>query len=268
MTLLAAAAGVAAGAAVAALILPLRLARPAARLTRVNVDGREVPAVLAEPLVGGALLGLAAACVVAGGISRTAGAVAVVVAAMAAAGRYDDLRGDESARGFRGHLGAGRVTGGLVKIAAGVLAGALAGFVLWGGDPPTVATTTLLVALTANLINLLDRAPGRAAKVWLLLGLPLFAASPAWAAAAGGAVGASALCLVPDLRARAMLGDAGANPLGAAAGVGLAVALSQGGRIAAIALLLVLNAASEVVSFSRVIERVPWLRFVDRIGRE
>jgi hypothetical protein len=65
-----------------------------------------------------------------------------------------------------------------------------------------------------------------------------------------------------------MLGDAGANPLGAAAGVGLAVALSQGGRIAAIALLLVLNAASEVVSFSRVIERVPWLRFVDRIGRE
>ena len=64
-----------------------------------------------------------------------------------------------------------------------------------------------------------------------------------------------------------MLGDAGANPLGAVAGLGLCLATSLGARIVLVLLLLGLNLASERVSFSTVIERTTWLAAVDRWGR-
>ena len=64
-----------------------------------------------------------------------------------------------------------------------------------------------------------------------------------------------------------MLGDAGANPVGAALGLGLALTLDRPGRIVAIAALVVLTAASEVWSFSSVIERTPGLRVLDAAGR-
>jgi hypothetical protein len=90
---------------------------------------------------------------------------------------------------------------------------------------------------------------------------------PGWVVAAAGLLGALAGCLSLDLSERAMLGDAGANPLGAVLGLGLGVTLETTGRLAAIALLVVLNAASEKWSFSRAIERVGWLRALDDIGR-
>ena len=82
------------------------------------------------------------------------------------------------------------------------------------------------------------------------------------------AVGAALGLLVPDLRERCMLGDAGANPLGAVLGVGVVVACSPSVRTAVLVGVLALNLLSEVVSYSAVIERVPPLRYLDRLGRE
>jgi len=65
-----------------------------------------------------------------------------------------------------------------------------------------------------------------------------------------------------------MLGDAGANPLGAVLGVGVVVACSPDVRLAVLALVAVLNLLSEAVSYSKVIDRVPPLRFLDQLGRE
>ncbi|HVM36067.1 MAG TPA: hypothetical protein VM784_12085 [Actinomycetota bacterium] len=264
------------GAATAALFLPARLARASERLVRTNVSGRRVPAVLGDPLLAGALAGALAvgAASIAGWSEAAAGrvpiALTIVMAALGGAGRLDDLRGDEPARGFRGHLSARRLTGGIIKIVAGGVSGLAAGMIIAGtSDFTLVIETGLLVALAANLLNLLDRAPGRAQKVWLLLALPLFAAgSRDWAIAAGGLLGASLVCLPADLSERAMLGDTGANPLGAAVGLGLALSLERPGRVAAIALLLLLNAASERISFSSIIENAPFLRAVDRMGRK
>lgn len=119
---------------------------------------------------------------------------------------------------------------------------------------------TALVAGTANVVNLLDLRPGRAAKVLLAGGLLT-------ARAGGGAVaGAAAGSLPVDLSARAMLGDAGANGLGAALGVTLLPA-PRWLRVALLAGVLGLNVASEKVSFTAVIADHPVLNRIDEWGR-
>jgi hypothetical protein len=196
-------------------------------------------------------------------------AVSVVVLVMTWAGGWDDRRGDERPRGFKGHLGAARsarLTGGIVKLVAGGAAGLLAGLLIAEGI--AIVEVALLVALTANLINLLDRAPGRAAKVAILIAVPLVGfGEPVWGLAAAGSLGALLGTLGYDLSERAMLGDAGANPLGAVLGLGLAAALDQKGRWIAVVVLLALNLASERWSFSKAIEKTPFLKALDRIGR-
>jgi UDP-N-acetylmuramyl pentapeptide phosphotransferase/UDP-N-acetylglucosamine-1-phosphate transferase len=125
-----------------------------------------------------------------------------------------------------------------------------------------------LVALAANLGNLFDRAPGRTLKVTVVAfaGLLLAVGLEPRLGGVATTVGAGLALLVPDLRERVMLGDTGANALGAALGFGAVLTLDAGGRIGVLVVVLALNAASEVVSFSRVIDRVAPLRGIDRLG--
>jgi len=248
-------------------------------LVRTNVNGRQVPVVLGFGVAVGAVAGIFA-LVAAGSFTESqasdgsidfsrAGIVIGIVGVMFAAGLYDDRRGDEAARGFRGHLGAARggaLTGGLVKIAAGALAGLIATLPFAG--PLHKLEAFLLVPLAANLFNLLDRAPGRAVKVgWLFL-VPLLAfGSEQWGLAAAGATGALLAVTPFDVRERGMLGDAGANPLGAIVGLGLALSLPEPWLALSVVVMLALNALSERVSFSTVIDSSAWLRALDRIGR-
>jgi len=261
-------------------MLPWAIRAAPGSLVRTNVLGMPVPAVLGSPLCAGALAGLVSAALLdaaldAGAIKpEVTAATGVLVLAMGAAGYLDDRRGDERERGFGGHLRAamsGRVTGGALKVIAGGVASLVAAGLVWGVNAPAeVLSTALGIALAANLLNLLDRAPGRAAKVGLILLIPplAFAAgSLGWPAAVAGLVGALLVCLPADLRARAMLGDAGANPLGAVAGLGLCLAAPLWLRIALVLILLGLNVASERISFSSVIERTGWLSALDRWGR-
>lgn len=65
-----------------------------------------------------------------------------------------------------------------------------------------------------------------------------------------------------------MLGDAGANGLGAVLGLALATGHpSRRVRLTALATGSALTLLSEVVSYSRVIDAVPPLRALDRLGR-
>jgi UDP-N-acetylmuramyl pentapeptide phosphotransferase/UDP-N-acetylglucosamine-1-phosphate transferase len=183
------------------------------------------------------------------------------------AGAYDDVAGarpaQARAKGVRGHLSAlrrGQVTGGAVKVAGIGLAGLAAAATRPGARPPgDVLLNGAVVAGAANLVNLLDLRPGRALKAGLLGAGALGQPGPA------GAV----LALLPgDLAERAMLGDAGANALGALLGLALVERVgSRAGRAAALAVLAGLTAASEVVSFTAVINAVPPLRALDRLGR-
>jgi hypothetical protein len=201
--------------------------------------------------------------------ARGRAAIAVAGAGAAAFGGYDDLKGNGDRRGFRGHLGAlarGEVTTGALKI-AGIGATGLAAGTLAGGSAIDAVVNAGLVAGGANLLNLFDLRPGRAIKVTLIAGAALGAASPAGLAAAAAPVGAALAVLPEDLGERAMLGDSGANALGAMLGSAAATALPRKARVAVLAVVAGLTAASEVVSFTRVIERTPPLRRLDMLGR-
>ena len=187
-------------------------------------------------------------------------------------GAADDLLGDADVRGFRGHLRAlarGRPTTGVLKAAGGAaLALAVVGPTA-GRAPLRLLGDAALVALAANLGNLFDRAPGRAIKVGFAAFAALAVVGRPRAALDGVAVvaGAAAGLLPDDLGERLMLGDAGANALGGALGLGAVLALGPGARTATLAAVAALNVAGEVVSFSRVIDAVPPLRALDRAGR-
>lgn len=225
-------------------------------------------------------------------------------------GVIDDVWGGRDAKGFRGHVGSlagGRMTtGGLKLLGIGVIAfiasvqvSLTEGLGVSGlSGPPVfaIAVTTLLgtlvIALSANTVNLADLRPGRALKVgFVLLTLALLSVlvlcvrDRVPAVGTTLAVGLAAVLLGGplvamwpyDVRERGMLGDGGANAIGALMGfaifVGLAPAASRGtGAALAIlgvvaGLLLLVNGLAERVSYSEVIERHAMLRRIDRLGR-
>jgi hypothetical protein len=241
--------------------------------TRTNHRGEPIT-LLEGPAVA---IGGVAGALAASGSARARLATALAGAGAGAFGSYDDLAGNGGSRGFRGHLGAlrrGELTTGAVKI-AGIGATGLAAALVAGrpGDAPPgragaaadVVINAGLIAGGANLLNLFDLRPGRAAKVALAAGALLWV-SPRGRAASTAPLSAAAALLDEDLGERSMLGDAGANALGAMLGTA-AAGLSRPARLAALAAVIGLTATSEFVSFTRVIERTGPLRRLDMLGR-
>jgi UDP-N-acetylmuramyl pentapeptide phosphotransferase/UDP-N-acetylglucosamine-1-phosphate transferase len=194
---------------------------------------------------------------------------AMILGAVGAAafGAYDDLAGSGERRGFRGHLGAlrhGEVTTGAVKL-GGIGATGIVSAVVAGGPAADVIINAALVAGGANLLNLFDLRPGRAIKVAVACGAPGTLSLGALGATAAP-LGAALALLPEDLAERAMLGDAGANALGAMLGAG-AASLPRPARLVLLTGIAGLTAASEKVSFTKVIERTPALRRLDMLGR-
>lgn len=267
----------ASGFIVATLVSLVRSRDPAPQTLRTNVEGKQVPVVLGMSVVAGAFGGLVLMAVLIGGPDPTLPIriVGPLLAICFVVGWWDDRKGDERPRGFKGHFGAlrgGAVTGGLIKLVGGGIAGVvtMAALLESMDDLIVLLLGAAVIALAANLINLFDRAPGRASKVFLLLALPLAALAPDWRLAAAGAIGAVLASLPLDLAAEAMLGDAGANPMGALVGLGL-VLVSDGSAPVLLAMtvaLLGLNLASERWSFSTVIDQHAWLARLDHLGRK
>jgi UDP-N-acetylmuramyl pentapeptide phosphotransferase/UDP-N-acetylglucosamine-1-phosphate transferase len=228
-------------------------------------------------LLGGpALAASATATAVLGAPAGTKAAAAVVGAVSGLVGGYDDLAGarPEQAgdKGLAGHLRAlraGRVSAGAVKV-AGIGAAAAAAALLTRRDRGARAVvdgilTTGLVAGTANLVNLLDLRPGRAGKAAVLAAVATLG-GPAGGMVAGP-LGATLGVLPEDLGERVMLGDCGANAVGALLGLRLASLPGCGARAGLLAGVVGLTLASEKVSFTKVIEATPGLRELDRFGR-
>jgi UDP-GlcNAc:undecaprenyl-phosphate/decaprenyl-phosphate GlcNAc-1-phosphate transferase len=238
---------------------------------RTNHRGEPITLLEGPAFVAGAG---AAAAVLPGLPVRVRAAVLTAVAGSGALGAYDDLYGATASKGFKGHLSAlakGEVTSGAVKI-LGIGVTGLAAAALTSRGPVDTAVNGALVAGGANLANLFDLRPGRAIKVGLLTGAPLLAAglwrdAPVPATLAALPIGAAVALLPEDLGERAMLGDAGANALGALLGLAASVALGRPGRLAVLGTVVALTAASEKVSFTKFIAGNPVLNRIDLLGR-
>lgn len=190
---------------------------------------------------------------------------------MATLGYIDDVYGDRRAGGLVGHARAllrGTFTTGMLKALGGAAVGLGAAWIVGWRGWWTIAAGAV-IALASNLANLFDLRPGRVIKIWVPLA--------AWAAVAIGdrsgrtvLVGLAAAALVfvvAELRERVMLGDTGAGLLGGVLGVASVAVVGRRGLLVTLSSLLVLTLVSEGVSFSRVIDAVPPLRWLDRLGR-
>ena len=202
-------------------------------------------------------------------------------------GILDDLFGARGDGGFKGHIGAllhGKLTTGMGKLlgigftALGISALYLISqsqSIAYGGNSPAVwgaliahiVLGGLAIALTANFLNLLDLRPARAGKMYLLLLCIATIVAPK-------EIATTAMLALPlmaiwsfDAGEQAMLGDAGANPAGAVIGFYFVHILSWQWLTVYVVVMLILNLASEKVSYSALIERTPFLKKLDMAGR-
>jgi len=234
--------------------LELRHRRTGRDLAGFSHRGRQlVEAVLAAgplaPNFRGNRIPVVGATVALGGLGAPR-RIRYAVAGIALIGLIDDLfAGPE--RGWRGHLRSVNTTG-VLKLVAIPIIGAVA---------TRSAAKGLVVGLAANALNQLDTRPGRALKVFLLTSL----LSPR--AGCAGYRYVSVVLLPYDLRERVMLGDAGSNALGAVLGFQSVARQTSVGRWTVMGLLAGLNVLGERTSLGALIERLPGVREVDRLGR-
>lgn len=238
-------------------------------------------------------------------ILTLAGPLALVVFSLGMVDDALGDRSARGFRGHLSALARGRMTTGGLKLLGISLASWFVALVLaevspWGGyigqgsqglNAGLALVAGAAIALTSNFVNLTDLRPGRALKVssvlmvggvlstGLLMGSSAVAGTTGLVAALGvdRVIDALALALFAfgpivtvwryDLGETGMLGDAGANPMGAVAGLLIVAGLPLWALLAYVALLLVLNFASEKISFSAVIEGNDVLRRIDEAGR-
>jgi UDP-N-acetylmuramyl pentapeptide phosphotransferase/UDP-N-acetylglucosamine-1-phosphate transferase len=241
--------------------------------TVTNYRGRELPSPRGIILVAAAALAVGAL-----GFLYEAGITDEVptlggafVFGVAAFGVFDDAYSGPS-RGWRGHGSAvmkgGMPTGALKAL--GTLG--LAAWFAYGiepGDFLRYVLIVLILVLATNLFNIIDLRPGRAVKTFVLLAAALTIAKGGDLFKGFGAYG-GAICVVGvyDLRESGMLGDTGANVIGAVAGLWLAYSItSTAGLLICVAILAAITAYGEFRSISAFVERTPGLRHLDSVGR-
>lgn len=187
-------------------------------------------------------------------------------------GILDDLLGDRSVRGFRGHfqqLQKGYLTTGVLKaLGSGALslfvAGAFSDHWLW------LILNGLIIALSVNAFNLLDLRPGRALKVFAVTSLIIliYARQSYFWPLLGLFIGPALLLLQADLDEVAMLGDTGSNILGAIIGFSFIVTLDKLPKLIILGVLILIHFFAERYSLSEFITQQPALRKFDEWGRK
>ena len=255
----------------------LPMVNDAGTMTRTNYRGQAIPVVGGIPMLAVTVAGLCAIKflrsltdleVLPAESSRVLSPLAILILVTGLFGLVDDAFGTPATKGIRGHpraLARGKLTSGMVKLLTGLLAALTVASTL-ESSVGWVSLGTLTVASWVNVGNLLDLGPGRAFKGCIPVAIALILCFPDELAPVALLVGAAVGVVRADLRERVMLGDSGANPMGALVGFS---ALASGNHCVLVAFLAVgvaLNIAAEFVSFSQVITAVPALRRLDLFG--
>jgi UDP-N-acetylmuramyl pentapeptide phosphotransferase/UDP-N-acetylglucosamine-1-phosphate transferase len=202
-----------------------------------------------------------------------------VIVAMGFMGFFDDQLGSHMVKGFKGHFRAlfleKRLTTGAFKAMFGAVIAlifSLGTVELFKVKWPvwSVIINFLLVVLAANTINIFDLRPGRAGKIYLFGFVIILLCSKYFEDYIGLFLPILAIMIyyLPfDLKAKVMMGDSGANLVGASLGMMMAWMLTDISKIVALVILVVIQIAAEKVSFTEVIENSSWLKVLDQAGR-
>lgn len=199
----------------------------------------------------------------------------LVFLAVSCLGFLDDILGSRNVLGLRGHfkaLRSGQLTTGTLKALGGLFVSFFVSSFLANGFGEIVLST-LVLALFTNLLNLLDLRPGRAIKFYffllLLFGLSSVLTGKDHLFILMLPLTGTVLGYFPfDLKAYAMMGDAGSNVLGISAGLLAVSQLDFYGKLATLGLLIALHLFAERYSFSAIIAQSRLLSLFDNLGRQ
>ncbi len=193
---------------------------------------------------------------------------------MCALGLIDDILGSREVGGFKGHFKKlfleRKLTTGVLKALGGGIIGIVGGYYASENMITKWITAAILIPLSANVLNLVDLRPGRSMAVFFA-GLVVtyigagFSVSAPWLIIA--MVTSALFFAFADSLGKVMMGDSGANALGAALGVTMALNTGLVLQIGVIIFFVAVHWYSEKHSITEFIERNPILRAIDhRLG--
>lgn len=257
-------------------------------LRRKNYLGEEVVNSAGLAFVGSSVLGWLFLCWRGSVEWHEGGQLMFAALWFGALGLLDDLSVETSAKGWRGHLKAffreRKITTGFVKLLGGGLGALLLSAWILAFNPsaplsrfPTqwfllFAFGAIFIALSANTLNLLDVRPSRALKgFWLLSTIGLIVSQgKGWQSLLPLLAGTIAYAPA-DFKRKAMMGDAGSNPLGACFAVwALNHWRAPNGWSPAFWVLLAIFIAFQIYaekrSFTEDIKQLKLLRWLDELG--
>jgi len=185
-----------------------------------------------------------------------------------ATGLLDDLAGNRTARGLKGHFASlrkGILTTGIIKLIVISISALLLALKLNESLIEVIISTGIIVFMS-NLVNLLDLRPGRSIKFFIIISifiinrdnflyyLPYFLAF--------------LIYLPVEMKEEMMLGDCGANLLGFILGFNIVLKTESVVYLLLLFILaFLLNILSEKYSFSTIIKINPLLNWIDSLGR-
>ena len=186
------------------------------------------------------------------------------------AGILDDIIGNRDVSGLKGHFKSllnGKLTTGGFKALFGGFIGLVISIAI-SKNIYDIVINTLIIALSTNLMNLLDLRPGRAIKGYLVISIVLLFTL-------GEYTRNLLLLILPnvvayfnqDLKAKAMMGDTGSNVLGISIGILFVMGYPLKVRLIWLAFLIFIHILTEKYSLTKIIENHKFLNFIDKLGR-
>ena len=186
------------------------------------------------------------------------------------AGILDDIIGNRDVSGLKGHFKSllnGKLTTGGFKALFGGFIGLVISIAI-SKNIYDIVINTLIIALSTNLMNLLDLRPGRAIKGYLVISIVLLFTL--------GEYTRNLLLLIfpnviayfnQDLKAKAMMGDTGSNVLGISIGILFVMGYPLKVRLIWLAFLIFIHILTEKYSLTKIIENNKFLNFIEKLGR-
>lgn len=192
------------------------------------------------------------------------------IMSMCFAGIIDDSIGNRDVTGLKGHFKSllkGKLTTGGFKALLGGLVGLLI-TVSISKSISYILVGTLVIALSTNFMNLLDLRPGRAIKVYILISIIIFIFSSVFEKEVMMLILPAVVAyFYYDLKAMAMMGDAGSNVLGISIGVFIVTSFDLKVQIFYLAILVAIHIIGEKFSITKLIENNHILNYIDKLGR-